>query len=148
MDVILLEDIKGLGKKGDLASVSDGHARNYLLPRKLAAPATKSNMNEMEARQKSQATKEKRELEAAEALGRDITGKEITIPVKAGEGGKLFGSVTNKEIAQALEEQHGFTIDRKKILVSEPIKSIGETSVDVKLHPKVTARLTVRVTEM
>ncbi len=148
MKVILLEDIKGVGKKGQLINTSDGHARNYLLPKKLAVEATKSNINELEAKQKSMANKKEKEFEAAKALGDDISSKLVKIAVKIGDNGKLFGSVTNKEIASALEEQTGIIIDKKKIVIDEPIKTIGEKSVDIKLHPEVTAKLTVHITDI
>lgn len=148
MNVILLEDIKGVGKKGQMINASDGHARNFLLPKKLAVEATKSNLNELEAKKKSEESKKQRELESAQALGKDISEKVIKIPVKTGDNGKLFGSVTNKEIASALEEQTGLQIDKKKIMVVDPIKTTGEKTVDIKLHPKVTARLTVYITDI
>ena len=148
MKVILLKDIKGVGKKGQLLNASDGHARNFLLPQKLAVEATKANLNEWEARKKSEAGKAQRELEAAQNLAQEIAEKTVVIPVKTGDNGKLFGSVTNKEIAAALTEQTGLSVDRKKIIVADPIKTIGDINIDIKLHPKVTARLAVSITTL
>ena len=148
MQVILLEDIKGVGKKGQLINASDGHARNYLLPRKLAVEATKGNLNELEARKKSEANKAQNALNTAQKLAKEIAEKSVKIAVKTGENGKLFGSVTNKEIAAALAEQAGLTIDKKKIAIPEPFKTTGEKTVDIKLHPKVTAQLTVTITTL
>ncbi len=148
MKVILLEDIKGVGKKGQMINASDGHARNYLLPKKLAVEATKSNLNELEAKQKSQANKQQKELEQAQKLEKDLQEKVVSIPVKTGDNGKLFGSVTNKEIAAALEEQTGLVIDKKKIVLPEVIKAIGLQTVEVKLHPQVTAKLKVEIKDI
>lgn len=145
MNVILLQDIKGVGKKGDLLNASDGHARNYLIPRKLAVEATKSNLNELELKQKSLENKRQQELLEAQELAKTLEEKVIKIEVKIGENGKLFGSVTNKEIAEALSKQAGINIDKKKIVLEEPIKNIGDITVGLKIHPKVTARLKVQI---
>lgn len=145
MKVILLEDIKGVGKKGQLLDASDGHARNYLIPRKLAVEATKANMNQLEAKRRSDEKKRRDDLIAAQELQKLLETKSIKISVKSGESGKLFGSVTNKEIAQAFEEQTEFKIDRKKILLEDPIKTKGVHSVSLKLHPEVTAKLTIEI---
>jgi len=146
MKVILQEDIKGVGKKGAVLNAAEGYARNYLLPRKLAVEANKANMNELELRRKAEKSKAERELEAAQKLGVKLNDLTVTVPVKAGENGRLFGSVTNREIAQALYEQHNITVDKKKIVLNEAIKTTGEAVVDVKLHASVTARLAVNVT--
>jgi len=148
MKVILLEDIKNVGKKGQLLEASEGYARNFLFPKKLAVEANKANLNEYDARQKSVAHKRQSDLEEAQALGKALEAKTVKIAVKMGENGKLFGSVTNKEIAAALAEQEGLNIDKKKINVTDPIKTVGEKKVDIKLHPDVTCRLTVLVTEL
>ena len=147
MKVILLEDIKGVGKKGDLLDASDGHARNFLLPRKLAVEATKANLHELETKRKAQEHRKELELEAAKELAANIEAQPITIKVKIGENGKLFGSVTNKEIAEELNVHRGLDVDKKKITLPEPIKTSGEKTAEVKLHAKVTAKLTINITE-
>ncbi|MCL2853566.1 MAG: 50S ribosomal protein L9 [Defluviitaleaceae bacterium] len=147
MKVILLEDIKGVGKKGELINASDGHARNYLLPRKLAVEATKANLNELETKRKAQERRNQQELEAAMELAKKIESQPIEIKVKMGENGKLFGSVTSKEIADELKAQRGLDIDKKKISLSEPIKTSGEKTADVKLHTKVVAKLGINISE-
>lgn len=148
MKVILLEDIKGVGKKGQLLNASDGHARNYLIPKKLAVEATKGNLNELEKKEKSELAKKQKEKEEAIELGKELEKTPIKIHVKIGENGKLFGSVTNKEIAQALEEQTGIKIDKKKIILEETIKNIGTKTVEIKLHPSVTSKLTINILEI
>ena len=147
MKVILLQDIKGVGKKGDIYNAAEGYARNYLLPRKLAIEANKANMNELELRRKAESGKAQKELEGAEKLADLLNESTVLIKVKAGEKGKLFGSVTNREIAQALYEQTNISLDKKKIIITEPIKSTGNFNVDVKLHSNVTQKLTVIVTQ-
>lgn len=145
MQVILLEDIKGVGKKGQLIEASAGHARNFLLPKKLAVEANKENLNKLEAKRKSDESKRVHELEAAIALKAQLEQTPIRISVKTGEGGKIFGSVTNKEISVAVEEQTKIAIDKKKIILDAPIKTLGEHTVDVKLHTDVTAKLNVQL---
>jgi len=145
MKVILLEDIKNVGKKGSVYNAAEGYARNFLLPRKLAIEANKANMNELELKRKAETGKAQKELESAERSGKALNDVTVTVRVKAGENGKLFGSVTNREIAQALYEQHNITVDKKRITISEPIKSTGGTVVDVKLHSNITAKLSVDV---
>ena len=147
MKVILLEDIKGVGKKGELINASDGHARNYLLPRKLAVEATKANMNELETKRKAQERKSQLELENAAELAKSIEAQPIVIKVRMGENGRLFGSVTTQEIADELKAQRGLDVDKKKISLSEPIKTSGEKSAEVKLHAKVSATLRINITE-
>lgn len=147
MKVILLEDVKGVGKKGELINASDGHARNFLLPKKLAVEANAANLNELAQQKKSEENKRAKELEEAKTLAASIEEKDITIPVKIGENGKLFGSVTNKEIEAALAAQTGLSIDRKKISLLEPIKTVGEKKVAIKLHPKVSASLRVNIVQ-
>jgi len=148
MKVILLEDIKGVGKKGQVLNASDGHARNFLLPRKLAVEATKEAMTQLDDKKKSEERKRQVELETAMALQKVLAQKLIKIPVKTGENGRLFGSVTNKEVAQALEEQEKLVIDKKKITITEPVKSIGEKTVDVRLHRDVLAKLKIEITPL
>ncbi|MBE6012650.1 50S ribosomal protein L9 [Anaeropeptidivorans aminofermentans] len=144
MKVILLEDIKGVGKKGEILEASEGYARNFLLPRKLAIEANKQNVLELEAKKKSEENKRQAELDAAREMKEILENLSIDLYVKAGESGKLFGSVTNKEIAQALEEQKNIQIDRKKISIRN-IKSVGEEKADIKLHPKVSAQLKLNI---
>ena len=147
MKVILLEDVKSLGKKGDVVEVNDGYARNYVLPRKLGMEANNKNMNDLKL-QKANAEKVAREqLEAAQAFAKEMEEDEVVLSIKAGEGGRTFGSVSSKEIAQGYKQQCGKEIDKKKIILPDPIKSFGVFEVGVKLHPKVTAELTVNVTE-
>jgi len=143
MQVILLEDIKGVGKKGQVINASDGHARNYLLPKGLAMEANKKNMTELEQKQKSVENKKQQEHEAAMALRDDIEKAPVKIEVQAGASGKLFGAVTNKEIAGALETQRNISIDKKKIDIKKAFNAVGEYTADVKLHPKVVAKLAV-----
>jgi len=145
MKVILLEDIKGVGKKGQVINASDGHARNFLLPRNLAKEATKDAMTQLDNKNKSDAHKKQVELENAQALRTTLEQKVVKLQMKTGENGRLFGSVTNKEIAQALEKQEGIKIDKKKITITDPIKSIGEKKVDVRLHTDVLLKLTVEI---
>lgn len=148
MKVILLEDIKGVGKKDQIINANEGYAKNFLFPKKLAVEANKTNINRLDNIKKNEDAKKQAELEQAQALGKNIEAKTITIAVKIGENGKLFGAVTNKEISIALKEQTQIDIDKKKIILSEPIKTIGEKQVDVKLHPKVNAKLKVNITEL
>lgn len=148
MKVILLQDVKSLGKKGDVADVNDGYARNYILPKKLGIEANSKNMNDLKL-QKANADKvAKEQLEAAQAFAREMEKDEVVVSIKAGEGGRTFGSVSSKEIAQSYKEQCGKEIDKKKILLPEAIKSIGVYEIGVKLHPSVTGKLKVKVTEL
>lgn len=147
MKVILLEDVKTLGKKGDIVEVSDGYARNFVLPKKLGVEANAKNKNDLKL-QKANADKvAKEQLEAAQELAKTLETKEVTLKIKSGEGGRTFGSVSSKEIAQAAKEQCGLELDKKKIQLPEPIKALGAYEVGVKLHPKVTGKLKVKVIE-
>jgi large subunit ribosomal protein L9 len=147
MKLILTKDVKKLGKKGEVVNVSDGYARNFLLPKGVAIEATKSSMNELSLKKKSEDRKKQEELEQAQALAEKMKEQIVTIAVKSGEGGRLFGSVTSKEIAKAAKDQLKMTIDKKKIVLDEPIRNLGNRFVEIKLHPKVTAQLTVKVIE-
>jgi large subunit ribosomal protein L9 len=147
MKVILLKDVKGQGKQGDVVKVSDGYARNYLFPNNLAVEATKSNLNELKTRKAADDKRRQTELDKARKQAEAISNLEVVVTAKSGESGKLFGSVTNKEIADVLKEKHGIDIDRKKIVLSEPIRSLGNYQLEVKVYPEVTARLKVRVDE-
>jgi len=148
MKVILAADVKGLGKKGDLVNASDGYARNFLFPRKLAVEATDGNMKKVEFEKKALKDKELAMLAEAKLLATNIEKLVIEIKTKAGEGGRLFGSVTSKEVAEKVEEISGIKIDKRKIDMPEPIKALGVKNVDLKLHPKVTAKLKVHVVEL
>ncbi len=147
MKVILLEDVKALGKKGQVVEVSDGYGKNFILKKKLGVEATNANMNDLKL-QKAQEEKKARELlEAAQNLAKELEEKSVVIPMKAGEGGRAFGSVSSKEIAAAYKEQCGMEIDKKKIQLPEAIKTFGTHEVAVKLHPQVTGKLYVKVRE-
>ncbi len=147
MQVILLEDVKKLGKKGEIVEISDGYARNFVLPKKLGVEANSKNRNDLKL-QKANADKiAKEQLEAARELAGVLETKEVALKMKSGEGGKAFGSISSKEIAQAAKEQCGLELDKKKIQLPEPIKALGAYEVSVKLHPKVTGKLKVKVTE-
>ncbi len=145
MKVILNQDVKGQGKKGQLVEVSDGYARNFLLPRNLAKEATRENINVMQGQKDSLEFHQKQELEAAQELAKKIGGLTVTLKAKAGENGKLFGSVTSKDIAEALTMQHHIKLDKKKFSLPEGIKSMGVTTVEIRLHPGVSAKLKVSV---
>lgn len=147
MKVILLQDVKALGKKGEVVEVSEGYARNMLLKKGLGKEATGQNMNDLKL-QKANAEKVAREaLEAAQALGKEMEGKTVKMSVKTGEGGRVFGSVSSKEIAEELKKQLGYEVDKKKILLEAPIKALGVTNVSIKLHAKVTTEIKVHVAE-
>lgn len=147
MKVILLEDVKALGKKGEIVNVSDGYARNMILPKKLGLEATPKNLNDLKL-QKANAEKVAAEqLAEAKALAEKIGELSVTLKMKAGEGGRAFGSVSSKEIAVAAKDQLGLDIDKKKMVLPEAIKTFGTHEVPVKLHKDVTAKLTVKVTE-
>ena len=146
MKVILLQDIKNVGQKGQLLDAADGYARNYLIPRKMAVEATKGNVKELESKNKALVAKAEKEIENAKEFAASIEQKKIDIQVKMGTSGKLFGSVTNKEIAQALLEQTGVSIDKKKVILSEPIKSVGEKEVEIKVMHDISAKIIVNVT--
>lgn len=148
MKVILLQDIKGVGKKDQIINANEGYAKNFLFPKNLAVEANKGNVNHLDNVKKNEEARKQAELEQAQALGKEIESKTITISVKLGNNGKLFGAVTNKEISAALKEQTKLNIDKKKIVLAEPIKTVGEKEVQVKLHPKVSAKLKVNVTEL
>lgn len=147
MKVILLDDVKGKGKKGTVVNVSDGYARNFLFPRSLAIEANDKNMKELKARQKAEANKKAEELNEAKKLADEISKLTVVVKAKSGENGKLFGSITNKEIAEALKMQHGVKIDKKKIVLNEPIKTIGVKQLEVKVYPEVSATLKVNIEE-
>lgn len=145
MKVILCADIKNVGKKDQIINASDGYARNFLFPKKLAVPADKDNMSKLQAKQESKQYKRDLELEEAKKVAEKINEITLKITTKSGENGKIFGSITSKEIAQNLEEQFNIIVDKKKINLKEPIKSLGTTNVELKLFEGVNAKLKVMV---
>lgn len=147
MKVVLLEDIKSLGKKGDIVEVSEGYARNFLLSKKHAVEATAANLNTLKLQKANQERVEAETLAAAKELGDRIGAAKVELKIKAGESGKTFGSVSSKEIAQALIDQCGIEVDKKKIVLPEAIKDFGEKEVAIKLHKDVTAKLKVVVSQ-
>lgn len=147
MKVILLQDVKGQGKKGQLIDVSDGYARNFLLPRKLAQEATADNINTMKMNDKALQEKRQREREQALALSKELKEMKLVVTAKGGGAGRLFGSVTNAEISDALAKQKNIQLDKRKIVVDEPIKNVGVYTVRCKLGYEVTADLTVEIRE-
>ena len=147
MQVILLEDVKTLGKKGQIVKVSDGYATNFVLPKKLGVEATPKNLNDLKVQQKRDEKAAAELLAQAQEFGKKVESVTVQASMKGGEGGKVFGSVSSKEIATAAKQQFGFDIDKKKLQLAEPIKSFGVFEVPVKLHPQVTSKLKVSVTE-
>ena len=147
MEVVLLEDVKALGKKGQIVKVNDGYARNFILPKKLGIEATSKNLNDLKL-QKANADKIAAEqLQAAKDLAADLAEKSITLSIKAGEGGQACGSVSSKEITKAIQDQLGMEIDKKKLVLPEPLKTFGTHEVPIKLHRDVTGKLAVKVVE-
>ncbi len=147
MKVILLEDVKSLGKKGELVEVNDGYARNFILAKKLGLEATPKNMNDLKLKRAHEDKLAAQRLDEAKAFAEDLKKVQVTLKIKAGEGGRLFGSISSKEIAQAAKEQLDLEIDKKKLVMPTPIKAVGTTMVPIKLHPKVTGELKVVVQE-
>ena len=145
MKVILVEDVKALGKKGEMVNVSDGYARNMLFPKKLALEPSAKNINDLKLKKAHDEKVAKEQLADARAFAEELANAQVKVSVKVGEGGKVFGSVSSKEIAEAAKAQLGYDIDKKKIQMKDPIKAVGTTSVAIKLHPKVTAELKVVV---
>lgn len=147
MKVILLQDVKALGKKGEIVNVSDGYARNAILPKKLGVEATAKNLNDLKLQNQHADKVAAENLEHAKELAEEIGTKKVVVKIKSGEGGRIFGSVSTKEIAQAAKEQAGLDLDKKKMQLGESIKALGTYEIPVKLHPKVTATLRVQVVE-
>ena len=147
MKVILLEDVKSLGKKGEIVTVSDAYARNVIFAKKLGLEATGKNLNDLKLQNKHADKVAQEQLEAARALAKELEDKVVEVKMKAGEGGRTFGSVSTKEISAAVKEQLGLEIDKKKVQLKDAIKTLGTHSVPVKLHPEVTAELKVIVSE-
>lgn len=148
MKIILLQDDKNLGKKGDIIEANDGYARNYILPKKIGVEANNKNLNDLKLQKANDAKIAKEQLEKAQELAALLETKEVLVKMKAGECGRTFGSVSSKEIALELKEQTGILVDKKKIQLPEAIKSFGVYNVSVKLHPGVTGTLKVKVQEM
>lgn len=147
MKVILIEDVKALGKKGQIVNVSDGYARNMLFPKKLGVEATPKNINDLKLQKAHEDKVAKENLEAAKKFKAELETKQVTVSIKVGENGRTFGSVSAKEIAEAAKAQLGYDIDKKKMQLPNPIRELGTTLVPVKLHPQVTAELKVVVKE-
>ncbi len=147
MKVILLEDVKSLGKKGEIVNVSDGYARNFLLTKNLGREATGKNLNDLKLQKAHEEKLAQQIYEEALAFGEKIKQMEIKTALKTGEGGRVFGSISSKEIAAAAQKQYQVDIDKKKMQLTEPIKSLGVHMVPVRLHPKVTVELKVKVSE-
>ena len=147
MEIVLLEDVNALGKKGQIVTVNDGYARNFILPKKLGVEATSKNLNDLKLKKANDAKLAAEILAAAKELAAKLDESKVTLSIKAGEGGRAFGSVSNKEISKAITDQLGLEIDKKKIVLNDPIKSIGSFEVPIKLHKDVTARLAVKVVE-
>ena len=147
MKVILLEDVKSLGKKGEIVNVNDGYARNFILPKKLGLEATNKNLNDLKLQKQNEEKVAQEILDAAKDLAKKIEAGKVEVKIKTGEGGRTFGSVSSKEIAVAVKEQMGYDIDKKKIQMKDSIKNLGTYIVPVKLHAKVTAELKVHVGE-
>lgn len=147
MKVILLEDVKSLGKKGEIVNVNDGYARNFILKKNLGMEATPKNLNDLKLQKQNDEKIAAENLEKAKELAAELADKSVTLSIKAGSDGRTFGSVSTKEISTAAKEQLGYDLDKKKMHLKEPIKSIGTFTVPIKLHPKVTAELKVFVKE-
>jgi large subunit ribosomal protein L9 len=146
MKVILLADVKGVGKKGEVINASDGYARNFLFPRKLAQEATEANMNILNQKKESERRKKLAEIEAAQKIAEDLKGKVVKIMAKSGENGRLFGSITSKDIADALNAQYKVNVDKKKIVV-DTIRTLGTYEVEVKIYPEVSTKVSVVIAE-
>ena len=147
MDIVLLEDVKALGKKGQIVKVNDGYARNFILPKKLGVEATTKNLNDLKLQKANDARLAAEQLAAAKELAKKVEASPVTVSIKAGEGGRTFGSVSTKEIGKAVSDQLKLDIDKKKMGLTDPIKTLGTFEVPVKLHKDVTAKLTVKVVE-
>ena len=147
MKVILLQDVKALGKKGEVVNVNDGYARNFILPKKLEVEANGKNLSDLKLQKNNEARVAQEHLDAAKKLAEELKAGKVVLTMKVGEGGRTFGSVSSKEIAEAVKEQMHLDIDKKKIQLKEQIKTLGTHIVSVKLHPEVTAELNVSVKE-
>ncbi len=147
MKIILLQDEKKLGKKGEIIEASEGYARNFILPKKIGVEATPKNLNDLKLQKANDAKIAQEQLDAAKALAAKLAELQVVVKMKAGEGGKAFGSVSSKEIVTAFKEQHGIELDKKKVVLADSLKNFGNYEVSVKLHPQVVGKFTVKVTE-
>ena len=147
MEVILVQDVKSLGKKGDVVKVSDGYARNFILPKKLGVEANAKNRNDLKLQKAAEEKRQKELLEEAQPYEAELSDKKVVCKIKTGEGGRTFGSVSTKEIAAACKDQLGIELDKKKMVLNEAIKALGTYLVPIKVHPQVTAELKVQVEE-
>jgi len=147
MKVIFLKDVKGTAKTGEIKEVSEGYARNFLISKGLAKEANQSNLNDFKQQEKSKELKAQKDEDEAVVLGAKLKDAQVTIYAKAGEGGKLFGAITSKDIAEQMKKQHNVEFDKRKILLTDPIKTLGTITVEVKLHPKVSTKISVEVKE-
>ncbi len=147
MKIILLQDEKKLGKKGEIIEASEGYARNFILPKKIGVEATPKNLNDLKLQKANDAKIAQEQLDAAKALAAKIAELQVVVKMKAGEGGKAFGSVSSKEIVTAFKDQHGIELDKKKVMLADSLKNFGNYEVSVKLHPQVVGKFTVKVTE-
>ena len=147
MKVILMQDVKSLGKKGELVEINEGYARNFILKKKLGLEATTKNLNDLKLKKANEEKVAKEQLEAAKVFAEELKEKVVKVSIKTGEGGRVFGSVSTKEIAAAAKTQLGLDIDKKKLHLQEPIRMVGTVIVPYKVHPQVTAELTVKVAE-
>lgn len=145
MEIILTQDVKALGKKGEIVKVSDGYARNFILPKRLGMEATKQNLYDLNMQKAAEEKRQKEILDEAKSFAKKLEELTVVVAIKAGEGGKTFGSISTKEIAEAVKKQFNLDIDKKKLGLNDPIKHAGSYTVQVKLHPQVTAELTVKV---
>ncbi len=147
MEVILLEDVKSVGKKGQIVKVSDGYARNFILPKKLGVESNPKNLNDLKVQKKREEKAAAELLAEAQELAKKLEGITVKVSMKAGEGGRVFGSVSTKEIVSEARKQHNLTVDKKKLVLDEPIRAFGTYDIPVKLHPQVTGTLKVQVLE-
>ena len=147
MKIILLQDVKALGKKGEIVNVNDGYARNFILPKKLGLEATGKNLNDLKLQKANEEKVAQQILDEAKELGKKIEAGKVELVIKIGEGGRAFGSVSSKEIVAEFKAQHGIELDKKKIVLADSIKNFGNYEVAIKLHPQVTGKFTVKVTE-
>lgn len=145
MKVILLQDIKGVGKKDEIINASDGYARNFLLPRKMAVEADKNNLNKLNVKKENEKQRKQNELENAKEIAEKMKTITLKIKAKSGENGKIFGGITSKEIAENLKEQYNINVDKKKISIQETIKMLGNYFVEIKLHEGITAKLAISI---
>ncbi|MDO4562662.1 MAG: 50S ribosomal protein L9 [Clostridia bacterium] len=145
MKVVLLQDVKGHGKKGDVVEAADGYARNFLLPRKMAKEATKEALNEVKGKDEAKAFHKAQELEEAHAIAAKLDGGVVKLSAKAGEGGRLFGKITNVNVAEAVKYQLHVVVDKRKINLPDGIKNIGDSEVEIKIYPNISAKIVVHV---